>query len=329
MKLTIMILAALLGCLALGFLTSLYLFWRIVKDNPAEGRLIDVEGGRVHVVQRGDEGKEAIVLIHGASSNSADLLLALGDHLSDHHIIAIDRPGHGWSDRLSPNADTLAFQAQTIIKVLDALKIDQAVFVGHSYAGAVALRIGLDEPKRVKGMVLLGPVSHPWSTGVEWYYHFAASPFGFLLNHTIITPLGHLMMDKAVRGVFAPQTPPLHYIAKAKIALAVLPKAFRANAQDMVVLAKQVQDQKAFYPCFKPALTIIVGKQDKTVSPDIHARTLVKQIPHAILRELDQTGHQPHYAQPERVAAEIMRFTARQTGLIPSAALSSSSDCRN
>jgi pimeloyl-ACP methyl ester carboxylesterase len=336
MKLIWIVLAGVVACLGIGLLTTLYLSWRILKENPAEGDFVKVEGGSLHVLQQGkhEEGQtpseqEAIVLLHGASSNASDLFNALGPSLAGQYVIAFDRPGHGWSDRLSPQADTLGFQARSIIKGLDALGVKQAVFVGHSFAGAIALRIGLDYPERVKATLLLGPASHPWTTGVAWYYHVASSPFGALLNYTFITPLGTMLIDKGVRAVFAPQIPPADYIKKAKIALTIVPEAFRANAEDMVALTQQLQEQQRLYPCYKPPLTIIMGKDDKIVSPVIHARTLAKQIPHALLIEMDHTGHLPHYADPEHVTDEILKLTGPQSGLHRSAALSNSSDCRN
>ena len=62
-------------------------------------------GAAVHVVERPPRAPErgAVLLVHGASGNFADLDVALGERLAalGFHVFAVDRPGHGWSDRLA------------------------------------------------------------------------------------------------------------------------------------------------------------------------------------------------------------------------------------
>jgi len=72
----------------------------IERNHSPAGRFIEVDGGRLHVVELGAAGAPPLVLLHGASGNLGDLRFALGDRLSAHYrVILVDRPGHGWSDR--------------------------------------------------------------------------------------------------------------------------------------------------------------------------------------------------------------------------------------
>src|SRR4051812_42562224 len=68
---------------------------------PAQGRMIEVDGATLHVVDLGPRAAGMpIVLLHGASSNLEAMRRPLGDLLAEHHrVILIDRPGHGWSTR--------------------------------------------------------------------------------------------------------------------------------------------------------------------------------------------------------------------------------------
>src|SRR5260370_28631044 len=76
---------------------------RIEAAHPASGRLVEVEGGKLHVLELGastPRDRLPIVLVHGASGNLQDLRLALGDRLAaNRRVILVDRPRHGWSDR--------------------------------------------------------------------------------------------------------------------------------------------------------------------------------------------------------------------------------------
>lgn len=72
---------------------------RAARDNPPEGQLIDVEGVRLHCVERGQG--PAVLLIHGNNVWWRDFLASgLVDVLARHHrVIAFDRPGFGHSER--------------------------------------------------------------------------------------------------------------------------------------------------------------------------------------------------------------------------------------
>jgi len=97
---------------------------RIEAAHPAAGRLVEVEGGRLHVLEIGPpvslnaaapEPEPPIVLIHGASGNLQDLRLALGDRLAvNRRVVLVDRPGHGWSDRPGGGADASPARAAAI-----------------------------------------------------------------------------------------------------------------------------------------------------------------------------------------------------------------------
>jgi pimeloyl-ACP methyl ester carboxylesterase len=64
-----------------------------------------VAGGRLHLIEAGsqtDSPRPAVLLLHGASGSSADPMLALERRLAPRfRVIAPDRPGHGWSDRIA------------------------------------------------------------------------------------------------------------------------------------------------------------------------------------------------------------------------------------
>ena len=72
----------------------------IERAYPPAGKFVEVEGGRLHVLELGPADAPAIVLLHGASGNLGDMRLALGESLAARYrVILVDRPGHGWSDR--------------------------------------------------------------------------------------------------------------------------------------------------------------------------------------------------------------------------------------
>ena len=93
----------------------------IERAHPPSGRMVEVEGGRLHLVELGPAQAPAIVLLHCASGNLEDMRFALGARLAAHYrVILIDRPGHGWSDRPHGAADASpARQADLIHQALN------------------------------------------------------------------------------------------------------------------------------------------------------------------------------------------------------------------
>lgn len=295
---------------------------RIEAAFPPNGRFVEVPGGRLHVIEAGlprAEARATVLFLHGASSNAADPLFALGPRLAGrYHLLSIDRPGHGWSERPGGAADASPARQASVIRAALAQVADRPVIVvAHSLAGAVGTALSLDHPDAVAGLVLLAPVTHPWPGGIAWYYHAAAAPvLGSLFVNTIAVPVGLSALEAGAASVFAPQPMPAEYLERARIALLMRPATFAANAQDVSGLHAFVSRQQDRYGKIGVPTSIITGDTDDTVSPTIHSAAIARQIEGARHIVLPGVGHQPHYAAPQVVVAEIDRvagLTAQET----------------
>ena len=201
----------------------------IERAYPPAGRFVAVDGGRLHIVERGNPDAPPVVLLHGASGNLGDIALALADRLATRYrVILVDRPGHGWSDRPDGRDDASpARQAALIHRALASLGVTHAIFLGHSWSGALATAYALAYPDEVAGLVLLAPVTHPWPGGVSWLNHLIATPvLGPLVAYTAILPIGYFMVPPGVAAVFAPETPPPDYIARTGARMVLRPVSY-------------------------------------------------------------------------------------------------------
>jgi len=193
-----------------------------------------------------------------------------------------------------------------IDQALAKLGIDRAVFVVHSWSGALGARLALDHPRRVAGLVMLAPVTHPWRGGVGRYNEIIAAPvIGPLLAYTVTLPLGYFLIAPGARSVFLPQTMPDGFVRDSATPLLLRPREFIANAYDLVTLKPAVAAQVARYPEISAPVTIIAGEPDKTVKTGIHARPFAAAVPNAKLIVLPDLGHMVQNAVPELVKAEI------------------------
>jgi pimeloyl-ACP methyl ester carboxylesterase len=276
---------------------------------PAQGKMVEVSGAKLHVVELGPRAAAGppIVLIHGASSNLQTMRQPLGDLLAENHrVILIDRPGHGWSMRAALADSTPAIQGKMIDEALEKLGVTSAIFVVHSWAGALGTRLALDYPDRVAGLVMLAPVAYPWRGGVGWYNRLVTTAvIGPLLAYTITLPLGVFLTTPGARGVFLPQIMPDGFIGSTAALLLLRPREFLANARDLITLKAAVIEQAPRYGEIKTPTLVISGDVDKTVSTEIHSRPFARTVSGAKLIVLPGVGHMVQNAAPERVVCEI------------------------
>lgn len=282
------------------------------RAHPAQGRMVDVAGARLHVVELGRPGATPIVMLHGASSN-LEVMRPLADRLAQRYrVILLDRPGHGWSTRASLADSTPEPQARMIAEALTKLGVPPSIVVAHSWSGALALRLALDHPGRVAGLTMLAPVAYPWPGGVSQYNYAVTAPvIGPLLAHTVTLPLGLLLAESGTRSVFAPQEMPEGFVKDSATRLLLRPREFVANAWDLVTLRAAMAEQAPRYKDIAAPITIIAGNVDKTVSTHIHSQPLAKTAKNTRLIVLEGVGHMIQYAAPELVVAEIEAMADR------------------
>jgi pimeloyl-ACP methyl ester carboxylesterase len=311
-----MILTGVVAALAILALITQAGVFLLERAYPARGKMIEVAGGTLHVVDIGprDAAGPAIVMIHGASSNLESMRRPLGDRLAaNHRVILIDRPGHGWSTRARNEDSTPEIQGRMIEEVLAKLGIVSAVFVVHSWAGALGARMALDYPQRVAGLVMLAPVAYPWPGGVGQYNRIISTPvIGPLLAYTVTLPLGYFLAEAGARGVFLPQMMPDGFIRDSATPLLLRPREFIANAHDLVTLKEAVREQTPRYAEITAPVVVIAGDgADKTVSTSIHSRPFTATVPNAKLIVLPDVGHMVPQAASELVISEIEALIGR------------------
>lgn len=118
-------------------------------------------GARIgYQVYQGPEDAPAILLVHGFTASSASFMDNITPLRKYFHVITCDLLGHGESD--AP-ADPLLYgpskSVERILGLLDHLRLEQVLIVGHSLGGAVALRAVLDAPSRFAGVVVINSSS--------------------------------------------------------------------------------------------------------------------------------------------------------------------------
>lgn len=131
------------------------------SGDPVTG-FVEVPGGKIWYEARGQG--TPLVLIHDGLLPSETWDEQVPTFARTFRVIRYDRRGYGRSEApKEPWSDVEDLDA-----LLEFLKIDQAILIGCSYGGSLAVDYTLAHPDRVEGMVLVGPVV----SGLPYSQHF-------------------------------------------------------------------------------------------------------------------------------------------------------------
>jgi pimeloyl-ACP methyl ester carboxylesterase len=119
-------------------------------------RLITADGVQTVVAEAGDPRDPALLLIHGFGGSTYGYRAVMAPLAArGWHVIAIDLPGFGLSEKSWGRDYSHKAQATFALAVLDQLKVDRAVLLGHSMGGNVISWMLALAPERVAGLAYI------------------------------------------------------------------------------------------------------------------------------------------------------------------------------
>ncbi|WP_088332061.1 alpha/beta hydrolase [Lacimicrobium sp. SS2-24] len=112
------------------------------------------------VYQSGPTEAPAIVLLHSSMSSARQWRSLSANIASDFRVINIDLYGYGEAPAVEePKTFSLTTEAERVIQILDKLEVNQYHLLGHSYGGALALKLALEQNSRLCSLMLFEPVA--------------------------------------------------------------------------------------------------------------------------------------------------------------------------
>ncbi len=297
--------------LALAWFTALTAR-RVEAMLPPRGRFVDIDGQRIHYTDTGGSGP-VIVLIHGLAGNMLNFNYTMPDNLAaDFRVIAVDRPGSGYSTRPDNASATLTAQAATLAKLFRQLELGPALLVGHSLGGALSLALALDHPDCVSGVVLLAPLTHTVAKApTEFNGLIIRSPFWRkLIARTIATPASILGGSKMLAFVFAPDIPPADFPTRGGGMLGLRPSNFYAASSDLVAIEDVLPGYMARYHTLSLPMAMLYGRGDRLLDFRAQGEAMVAKVPTLEL-ELVEGGHMLPITIPDRCEAMVRRVADR------------------
>ncbi len=282
--------------------------------HPPVGRLLTVDGREGHVLEAGQPAGAApdLVLIHGANGNLRDFTFDLIDRLADdYRILAVDRPGLGWSDSWGEDDGDPRFQARVLRAALTQLGLERPIVLGHSYGAAVAMGWALQAEDETAALVLLGGATHPWPGGLGLWYRVNDGPLGRPARAALAGLVPESAAEGAFVSVFEPAAVPRGYVDHFGAGLSMRRASQETNARQINSLHEHVSAMVTDYQGLTLPIEAVHGDADTIVGLAIHGERLVRDVASARLDVIEGGGHMPHHSHPDRVIAAIARAAFR------------------
>lgn len=320
-----MLVSLIMLLIALVLLAVVYSRWRVERakaDCPPEGRFVEVEGVRLHYKEKG-EGVP-VVFLHGGILSAKDYDQVMEKAPKAFRMLSFDRPGYGYSERPKKEMATPRIQARLLRGALQKLGVRKPILVAHSWSASLALSYALKDSKDLSGLVLLAPGAYggkafPVGKADHVLNTVVGAPIiGDLLLNTLLVPLGRRAADTALKTTFAPDPVPGAYRRVAK-ALWPRPGQFKANREDIRGYLADISKLQPHYRKLSLPVKIVVGEADP-FHPDQQSYRLSRDIPHATLTVLPDTGHMIPQTRPEAVweAVRTVEQQVNRASTIPS-----------
>ena len=266
--------------------------------------LLQVDGQAVHVVRSGRG--QPVVLLHGFGSSAYSWRQVTAELADEHELIAVDLNGHGFTERVGDAAAyTVAGQLALVRGVMDALDIDSAHVVGHSYGAALAVHLAWRHPERVRSLILVGSarLSYPWDRR-----NLAAAirplTYLFVRGRAIrkSAVLGGLRRAFAEDSQVSPELVDAYY---ERVRIEGVSRAFRG----LTAPTREPRDLPVLERIDLPVLTIW-GSRDELADLEEGRRT-TGRMPRNRFVVLEGIGHIPLEESPEKLAELMRAFLAR------------------
>jgi pimeloyl-ACP methyl ester carboxylesterase len=272
-----------------------------------DSQFATLQGVRVHYKQTG-EGQPALLLLHGFGASTFSWREVIRPLAKFGTVIVYDRPAFGLTERplkwTGENPYSPEFQAGTVLALMDAHNIQQAILVGNSAGGTVSVLAALNHPERVKALILVDPAIYQGRSAAG------------LTNVLLQTPQAQRIGPLLVRSIQESGNEILRraWHAPARITPDIWDgyrKPLKADNWDRGLweftrASRPLGLDKRLSELKLPVL-VITGDDDRIVPTQSSIR-LAGELPNAKLVVIPNCGHVPHEECPQAFMQAVAEF---------------------
>jgi pyruvate dehydrogenase E2 component (dihydrolipoamide acetyltransferase) len=260
------------------------------------------DGTRITALMAGPaDATETIVFLHGLGGSQSTWASVLGHFAESYRIAAVDLPGHGASDKPSPDSTDYSISglAAKLGEFLEKLELAPAVLIGHSLGGATALQLALDRPKLVRALALVNSAGLGAEISGELLDRIESAPSRDEARQLLelFFQDRRFVLERGIDDMHAARNAP----GADEAVKAIAASAFTRYGQN-IVLADRLSELEA-------PLLVVWGELDR-VLPSTHAVVAVTALPNAWLEIMEGVGHVPQVEAAPAFAAIVNRWLA-------------------
>lgn len=245
----------------------------------------------IHYLRTGDY-KPPVILLHGLMLNGA-CWTPLAQALKENYdVIMPDARGHGHSS-IPDHGYSYDNLATDVLSLIDTLKLDNPVLLGHSMGGMTAAVVASRIPKRLRGLILVDPTFLTPLRQREVHESHIADQHRQILNRSKEDYLAEIRVRHSHRSQEV-----IELFAEAR---------FQTSIHAFEILTSPNPDYAQLIKTLNVPCLLVVGDIGAVISIEM-ATELAQLNQHLEVVQIAGTGHAVPFDQPERFATVVKIF---------------------
>ncbi len=263
-----------------------------------------IERNRVTIM---GEGEKTILLAHGLGCNQK-MWKYITPHLQQkYRLILFDHVGSGESDLsayYSEKYQSLEGYASDVLEIIEALKLEDVIFVGHSISAMIGMLAAIEKPQYFQSLVMIGPSPCYLNEPDGYQGGFDRQDILELLDMMEMNFTGWASYMAPIGMAAEPVSDLTRHLEEAFVSSN--PRIAREFAE--VTFFSDYREQ---LPLLRVPTLILQCAEDSIVPIEV-GHYLHEHIENSELRVLPIKGHYPHISHPIMTVQETLSYLQQQ-----------------
>jgi 3-oxoadipate enol-lactonase len=250
--------------------------------------------GAVTAVQSGSG--EDIVLLHSLLCDRTSFDAVLPVLAARYRVTSINLPGFHGSRTVAANIKSYV---DAIAKAIDEFGVGESMtLMGNGFGGTLALALAAAKPTAVSKLVVVDAAAAFPEAGRQAFVSMAA-----LVRDQGMSAIATVAARRVYHDSYIDKHP--HVIEERRaVLLGIEPNSFLAACEILASI-----DLLPELPSIRTPTLVVYGSHDQATPPDL-IRAIVRAVPNAQMREIDDCGHCPPLEKPKEFLSALQGFVA-------------------
>lgn len=249
------------------------------------------------------QGKKTIVFAHGFGCEQGMWQYIIPIFENDYRMIVFDYVGSGDADMTAYDTvkySELAGYAQDVLEIIEDLKLEEVIFVGHSVSSMIGLIASIQQPTYFDKLVMIGPSPCYQNKADGYHGGFDQSDIEDLLGMMEMNFTGWasymapMALEQPIEAETVQELRRTFVSNDPKVARQFAEVTFYSDCRDLL---KQGQVD-----------TLIIQCSNDSIVPIEVGEYLHHHLKNSRLHILDAKGHYPHISHPQETASVIKEY---------------------